>query len=290
MKNDVMRRYFFLLIFAALLPAIARAGEPADAEPLCPLFTAVEFEVGSSELIDTYLAPWSYTGWSLALGAEWMRVMPIEEYRWVWQQQLRVNFARTHLRISGNGLTDAGLLHYAFAMMRYSDLPVKGLRLYYGADMTLTGGALYNYHGGNNPVSVKADMSWGLTAMAVYDFKLGRLPVTARYQLALPVVGFFAQPEYSETYYEVSLGNHENFFHVGTWATRFDMTNRLTIDFHFGSWALRAGYGNSIYTTYTAGNRYQWVTHHFVVGFAGDLLRWSADNKDRRVCRALYTL
>ena len=285
-----MRRDFFLLIFAALLPAIARAGEPADAEPLCPLFTAVEFEVGSSELIDTYLSPWSYTGWSLALGAEWMRVMPIEEYRWVWQQQLRANFARTHLRISGNGLTDAGLLHYAFAMMRYSDLPVKGLRLYYGADMTLTGGALYNYHGGNNPVSVKADMSWGLTAMAVYDFKLGRLSVTARYQLALPVVGFFAQPEYSETYYEVSLGNHENFFHVGTWATRFDMTNRLTIDFHFGSWALRAGYGNSIYTTYTAGNRYQWVTHHFVVGFAGDLLRWSAGNKDRRVCRALYTL
>lgn len=285
-----MRRDFFLLIFAALLPAIARAGEPADAEPLCPLFTAVEFEVGSSELIDTYLSPWSYTGWSLALGAEWMRVMPIEEYRWVWQQQLRANFARTHLRISGNGLTDAVLLHYAFAMMRYSDLPVKGLRLYYGADMTLTGGALYNYHGGNNPVSVKADMSWGLTAMAVYDFKLGRLPVTARYQLALPVVGFFAQPEYSETYYEVSLGNHENFFHVGTWATRFDMTNRLTIDFHFGSWALRAGYGNSIYTTYTAGNRYQWVTHHFVVGFAGDLLRWSAGNKDRRVCRALYTL
>ena len=285
-----MRRDLFLLIFAALLPAIARAGEPADAEPLCPLFTAVEFEVGSSELIDTYLSPWSYTGWSLALGAEWMRVMPIEEYRWVWQQQLRANFARTHLRISGNGLTDAGLLHYAFAMMRYSDLPVKGLRLYYGADMTLTGGALYNYHGGNNPVSVKADMSWGLTAMAVYDFKLGRLPVTARYQLALPVVGFFAQPEYSETYYEVSLGNHENFFHVGTWATRFDMTNRLTIDFHFGSWALRAGYGNSIYTTYTAGNRYQWVTHHFVVGFAGDLLRWSAGNKDRRVCRALYTL
>ena len=285
-----MRRDFFLLIFAALLPAIARAGEPADAEPLCPLFTAVEFEVGSSELIDTYLSPWSYTGWCLALGAEWMRVMPIEEYRWVWQQQLRANFARTHLRISGNGLTDAGLLHYAFAMMRYSDLPVKGLRLYYGADMTLTGGALYNYHGGNNPVSVKADMSWGLTAMAVYDFKLGRLPVTARYQLALPVVGFFAQPEYSETYYEVSLGNHENFLHVGTWATRFDMTNRLTIDFHFGSWALRAGYGNSIYTTYTAGNRYQWVTHHFVVGFAGDLLRWSAGNKDRRVCRALYTL
>ncbi len=286
-----MRRYVTtLLLLAALLPTAVRAGEPADAKPLCPLFTAVEFEVGGSELIDTYLAPWSYKGWSLAVGAEWMRAMPIEKYRWVWQQQLRVNFARTRLRISGNGLTDAGLLHYAFAMMRYSDLPVKGLRLYYGADMTLTGGALYNYHGGNNPVSVKADMSWGLTAMAVYDFKLGRLPVTARYQLALPVVGVFAQPEYAESYYEVSLGNYENFLHAGTWATRFDMTNRLTIDFRFASWALRVGYGNTIYTTYTAGNRYQWVSHHFVVGFAGDLLRWSAGNKDRRVCRALYTL
>lgn len=184
-----MRRYLTLLMLAVLLPTVARAENPADAKPLCPLFTAIEFEVGGSELIDTYLAPWSYKGWSLAIGAEWMRAMPIEKYRWVWQQQLRFNFARTRLRISGNGLTDAGSLHYAFAMMRYSELPVKGLRIYYGADMTLTAAALYNYHGGNNPVAVKADISWGLTAMAVYNVMLGKLPVTARYQLSLPVVG-----------------------------------------------------------------------------------------------------
>lgn len=284
-----MRRCLLLLLLTLSLFTVGRAADSVE-KPLCPLFSAVELEAGGTSLIDTYLAPWVYKGWSVALGAEWMRALPAGGYRWVWQQQLRINFARTRLRISGNGLTDEAGLHYAFAMMRYSDLPLQGLRLYYGANLTLTGGALYNYHGGNNPVSAKVDLSLGLTGMAVYGFALGRLPVTARYQLSLPVVGAFVQPEFSQSYYEIWLGNYGNFVHAGTWATKFDMVNRLTFDLHFGSWALRVGYHNFIYTTYTAGNRYQMVSHHFIIGFAGDLLRWSARDKNRPVCRALYTL
>ena len=276
-------------IFLFLLTARTIQAQEQETKPLCPLFTAIEFETGGSYLIDTYLSPWVYKGWNIALGAEWMRTMPLNNYRWIWQQQLRLCYGRSHLRISGNGMTEFGDLRYNFGMMRFIDTSLKGLRLYYGGNFTLTAGALYNYHGGNNPVSVKADLSIGLTGMAVYTFNIGHLPVTARYQASLPVIGVFAQPEYSESYYEIGLGNHKHFIHAGTWANKFDMVNRATVDLHFGSWALRVGYHNLINTTYTAGNRYQIVTHNFILGFSGDLLRWSPDNQRRPVKRALYT-
>lgn len=272
------------LMTAQTLPA-----QEQKQKPLCPLFTAIEMEVGGSYLIDTYLSPWVYKGWNIAIGAEWMRSIPLDNYHWIWQQQLRCSYGRSRLRLSGNGLTESGDLRYIFGMMRYKELPLKGLRLYYGGNFTLTAGALYNHHGGNNPVSVKADLSLGLTGMAVYGFKLGRLPITARYQISLPIIGVFAQPEYSESYYEISLGNHKNFIHTGTWANKFDMVNRVTIDLHVGSWALRVGYHNFINTTYTGGNRYQAVSHNFILGFTGDLLRWSANTANRPVKQALYT-
>lgn len=283
-----MRRYIFAIAATLILPFQAVWAQEKAEKPLCPLLTAIEFESGGSCLIDTYLSPWVYKGWNVAIGAEWMRSISLDNYHWVWQQQARISYGRSHLRISGNGLTETGDLRYSFGMMRHSDTPLKGLRLYYGANISLTAGVLYNYHGGNNPVSAKADLSLGLTGMAVYGFRIGRLPVTARYQASLPFVGVFAQPEYSESYYEVGLGNLKNFIHVGTWADKFDMVNRLTIDLHLGSWALRIGYHNFINTTYTAGNRYQSVVHNFILGFAGDLLRWDSKNDNRPVIRALY--
>lgn len=283
-----MRRLIFAIAATLLLPFQALPAQGQAAKPLCPLFTAIEFESGGSYLIDSYLSPWVYKGWNVAIGAEWMRSISPDNYRWVWQQQARLSYGRSHLRISGNGLTEMGDLRYSFGMMRHSNTPLKGLRLYYGANFTLTAAALYNHHGGNNPVSVKADLSLGLTGMAVYGFRIGRLPVTARYQASLPFVGVFAQPEYSESYYEIGLGNRKNFIHAGTWANKFDMANRLTIDLHLGSWALRIGYHNFINTTYTAGNRYQSVVHNFILGFAGDLLRWDSNNNNRPVIQALY--
>ena len=244
--------------------------------------------MGGTRLIDTYLSPWSYKGWGIALNIELMQAMPLDNYHWVWQQQIGVNYGDSKISVTGAGKTIYGGLNYMFAMMRRSVLPIDGLQLYYGADLALFGEGIYNYHGGNNPVAVKADISLGLTGMAVYNFKLGKLPVTARYQLLLPVIGIFGQPEYSESYYEVSLGNHHNFLHCGTWANKFDIDNRLTVDMHFNSWALRVGYHNRINTTYVTNNRYQLVQHNFTIGFAGDLLSWSKKNSNRSVLRALY--
>ena len=278
--------YIFLL-FALPLAAAAQASET---KPICPVFTAVEFEAGGARLIDTYLAPWSYSGWDVALQVELMQAMKLDNYNWVWQQRIGLNFGLTQLSISGAGRTLLGGADYNFAMMHRSSLPIKGLQLYYGGNVSLLGECIYNYHSGNNPVNVKADISLGLTGMAVYNFAWGRVPFTIRYQLTLPVIGAFAQPEYAESYYEVGLGNYHNFIHCGTWGNRFDIDNRITIDMHMGNWALRLGYHNRINTTNVNNNRYQLVMHNCSVGFAGDLSNLDFKKSNRPVVRALYQL
>lgn len=286
-----MRRFLFIAILATTLlhPARLWAQDSAD-KPICPVFAGIEFEVGGTRLIDTYLSLWSYKGYDIGINVELMQAMPIDNYHWVWQQLIGAHYGDSKMSVSGAGKTIVGGLNYTFAMMRRNKLPIEGLQVYYGAHLGITGEALYNYHGGNNPASVKADISLGLTGMVAYNFQWGKLPFTARYQLILPVVGIFAQPEYSESYYEVSLGNHRNFLHCGTWDNKFDIDNRVTVDMHLGSWALRLGYHNRINTTYAANNRYQMVQHNFTLGFVGDLLSWTKKNNNRSVLRALYDL
>lgn len=283
-----MKRLLYILTL--LVTPLIASSQANEALPQCPIFTAVEFEAGGCRLLDTYLSPWSYSGWNIGLNVELMQAIKPDNYRWVWQQLIGLNYGSTRLSISGNGLTIAGGANYSFAMMHRTSTPIERLQLYYGGNATLMGEAIYNYHGGNNPVSVKADLSLGVTAMAAYHFTLGKLPFTARYQVMLPVIGIFAQPEYAEPYYEVGLGNYQGFLHCGTWGNRFDIDNRITIDMHMSNWALRIGYHNRINTTYTNNNRYQFVMHNVTIGFAGDIL--SVDNKksNRPIVRALYLM
>lgn len=282
----------YLIITAILLAStyLHLSAQDKESAPVRPVFTSIEFEAGGARLIETYLSPWSYKGWDIGLNIELMQTLPIENHRWVWLQRIGLNFGESKISISQAGKAMFGGFDYTFAMMRRNKLPLEGLQIYYGVDINLLGEAIYNYHGGNNPMTVKADVSLGLTGMVAYNFKLGRQPITACYRLTLPVVGIFAQPEYSESYYEVSLGNYKNFLHCGTWNNKFDIDNRITLDIHFDSWALRIGYHNRINTTYVSMNRYQLVQHNATIGFAGDLLSWSKKNENRPIIRALYDL
>ena len=273
----------FLLLCITLVHA-----QEEQVTPQHPLFIATEIEVGGVDLLDTYLSPWSYSGWNIGVNVELMKTLKGNSKQWVWQQLINANYGQSRMNISGAGLTESGGGNYSFAMMHQSNTPLKGLHLYYGASIGIGVEVLYNYHGGNNPTLVKADGSLALTGMIVYNFAWGKQPFTVRYQPILPIVGVFAQPEYAESYYEIWLGNYNNFIHCGTWGNRFDMDNRISIDIHFSNWALRIGYHNSIHTTFVNNNRYQMIQNNFTIGFAGDIISLGKNNNT--TIRALYNL
>ncbi len=277
-----MKRSFKKLVSGALLltlPMVTFAKSDNDST-YCPLFTAVELNLGGAAWIEKPLSYFTFDGPSFSINVEMMRAS--KESKWVRQHQLRYSYNTGDMAISGKGGSNVQLGNYTFGMMTYSKV-TPDFRLYYGYDINVMGGIVKNAHGGNNPLTIKSDISAGFTGMAVYDFNLGNLPVTARYQMALPVFSAFSQLD--QGYFTKGIFDG---FRVGSWGSRFNMRNRLHFDLHFDSWALRLGYNNDILTYYATPNHFQYVSHHFVVGFTGDLISWSKSKKNKNIKTALY--
>ena len=223
-------------MFLLVMPMVAFANnEKKEDNTYCPLFTALEFSVGKAAWIDKPLSYFTFDGPSMSIGIEMMRSANGDS-KLVRRHQLRFMYNTGDIAISKKGGSDVVLGNYTFGMMTHKEVYPK-LRLYYGFDADVLGGYVNNVHQGNNPLSIKADISVGLTSMAVYDFKLGKYSITGSYQMALPVVSAFIQMDRGYLISGLLDG-----WRVGSWDSRFNMRNRLNLDIHFDSWAFRLGY------------------------------------------------
>ena len=152
-------------------------------------------------------------------------------------------------------------------------------------------GVLYLPRNANNPASAKASITLGATGMAVWNGKLGRLPVTFRYMPRLPLVGAFFSPDYDELYYEIWLGNHSGLAHCAWPGNYFRLDNLLTADLHFGATTLRVGYRFEYFTSKAGDIVSRTANHSFVIGIATELISLRAGashTPDARIISALY--
>ena len=164
-------------------------------------------------------------------------------------------------------------LDYSFAMLRRWHLLV-GLWLAGGGEAALTLGGLYNQRNSNNPATAKAAIGLGATAMASYHLRVGRLPLTFRYQVSLPVVGAYFSPAFGQSYYEMFyIGNTGGIVQFGAWHNRVDLRNYLSVDLHLGKMALRLGYRQLMRTTHVNHIDTQVLNHMFVLGISGEIFR-----------------
>ena len=281
MKHSLKNLLCTLLLM--VLPIVAFAEKKTKEDKThSPLYFAVEASTGGASWIDKSLSYFTFNGSNFSVGIEMMRAANGDS-KWVQQHQLRYINSNGAIAFSGKGGSKIHLGNYTFGMMSHSTV-ARNLRLYYGFDAGLLGGVVFNDHGGNNPMAIKGDLSVGFTGMVVYDFKLGKLPITARYQMSLPVFAAYIQNEQG-----YSTADFTNFIKVGTWNNHFNMRNRLHVDLRFNTWALRLGYNNDIVTHFATPNHFQYVSHNFVIGFAGDLVRWGKDTDNKIIKPALYT-
>lgn len=280
-----------LPIIVALLSVFHAGAAAADGRDTVvrPVLSAYMIEAGSAHVCDTYLTPLHYSGWNTSLSYERMQAMKFDPERWVMRLDGRLSLGSTE---NPAGTATIWQLDFrpSWSMMWRTSLP-GGFTLAAGGNIGADIGVLYLSRNGNNPASVRASLTVGATGMAVWNGRIGRLPLTLRYQPVLPLAGAFFSPDYDELYYEIYLGNHKGLAHAAWPGNFFRLDNLLTADLHFGATTLRLGYRCEVFSSKASGIVARNVTHAFVLGVTTEWLSLCAGSRrtpDSRIISSMY--
>lgn len=288
-----MSRYLSALLAALCFCAAAHASVTPDSNltVLRPVASAYTVQAGASHLRDTYLTPVKYTGWSVSLDYERFQSMKFSPENWIMRLQGNISVGAAENPSKSATMWSLDFTPSWAMMRRFKVDAAPGLAFAAGGIAKADLGVLYLARNSNNPASAKAAVTIGVTAMAVYNTNIGKLPVTLRYQPSLPVAGVFFAPDYDELYYEIWLGNHKNLCRCAWPGSYIDLENLITADLHFGSTSLRLGYRNRVFSTKAAGIVSRRVDHSFVIGISTEWLSLRSTGKrmpDGRIISAFY--
>lgn len=275
-----------LLLLGAGITGLRAQESPTEAKAYRPAFTSTALLVGRATLHDSYLSINNYKGVETGLMHERMRVLPFGQGRWVMRHRIDASVANA-FSTSKNGRIIAAMVDYSYGQL-YTRRFDCGLTWRTGGEIELSGGALYNSQNSNNPAAAKVNLSLGFAEMLTYTMHIGRVPVTLRYQLSLPVMSLFFSPEFGESYYEIFyLGNRAGIVQFGAWHNRFDMNNLFTVEIPVGRSALRIGFDNRIRTSRANHLDYFHYSNTVVFGFATPISR-TRPTSERPVIQAYY--
>lgn len=242
--------------------------DDVQSETVHPVMSAYMVDLGSASVLDTYLSSIRYKGVNLRLSYERMQAMKFNPDKWIMQLEAGVDYSPAK-NPSKDISIHTLMADFKWGMMHRWKISPE-LQLFGGGNAEFRGGALYAPANSNNVVSVKINMGLNLTGMAVYNRKIGGLPVTFRYQATLPIVSASYSPEYGESYYEMYVGNHSGLVYVGWIGNHFTMQNLLTADMHFGKTTLRVGYRGVIETSWVNNLNTQIFRNSLVLGVCGE--------------------
>ena len=278
-----------LLLLNAGAPRLCAQEDLAATPPAAshrPAFASTALLVGRAHLHDSYLSINNYSGYELGLMHERLRALPFGNGKWVMRHRIDASAANAYSPSQSGHLISA-MLDYSYGQL-YTRRFDCGLTWRTGGEIELSGGALYNPRNSNNPAAAKVNLSLGFAEMLTYTLHLGRIPVTLRYQLSLPVMSLFFSPGFGESYYEIFyLGNHSGIVKFGAWHNRFDMNNLLTVEIPIGRAALRIGYDNRIRTSRANHLDYFHYSNAFVIGVATPINR-TPSTSGRSTIQAYY--
>lgn len=221
---------------------------------------------GKTNVYDTYLSPLEYRGPELRLMNESMRMTRLMGGRVSAQRIVQVNASSTD-NISKSGKSYSGMFNWTYALHYQYNVDDR-LKILFGPMLDLNGGFIYNTRNSNNPAQAKVYGSIDASTMAIYKLRIGRYPMTLRYQANLPFIGVMFSPEYGQSYYEIFSLKHSgknvlftSFHNAPT------VRQMLTLDFPIGKTIMRAGYLCDIQQAKVNNLKSHFYSHNFMIGF-----------------------
>ena len=168
-----------LLILLVVFGALTAAGQERGA--------VLMVEGGYASVHDSYLTPITYDGFDLGLGLEVMR--PLRDGKWLWQLNVGADYNYVENPAQNNDLHKL-MGDISFDMQRcWRGVFHPKLNFAAGPMAQVRAGIVYDEVNSNNPVTVRALAAVGATGMAWFNTRLGRMPLTLRYQAQLPALG-----------------------------------------------------------------------------------------------------
>lgn len=244
---------------------------------------ATSIGIGSSSMYDTYLSPLKYKGYSLRLLNERMKKRKWFNNNFTSQQLIELEFSSTE-NPAKNADEYSFLVAYTFGG-HYHLLRTDKFRFSAGGLWNITGGALYNQRNSNNPASARAFTNVHLSAIAFYNWK----SVTFRGQLDTPLFGMLFSPEYSQSYYEISLGNSVKIVNFASLHNQRALRAYFTADIPVSKVTVRVGYLGSFYQTKIHSLQTHNYSHNFMIGLVSESINLSGNKiKNNKIIDSSY--
>ncbi|MDE5550756.1 MAG: DUF3316 domain-containing protein [Bacteroidaceae bacterium] len=237
---------------------------------------------GASNVLDTYLSPYNYTGTDFRVQRETQRMTTLWQGRVSNQSLIDLNVAinKNHLKTKDEY---AGGIRYSqgwFYNFMGGDIvnPVErsSSRWNFAAGLAVSAylGAVYIDRSGNNPAQAKADFMIDASGMVSYDMTIAQRHYLWRYQVSVPMMGIAFSPNYGQSYYEAfSLRQYDHnvlFAYPGNMPS---MRHRLTLDMPIRRYVVRVGYVAQFNQSVFNHLKYHSYTHDFMIGFNKYLYR-----------------
>jgi hypothetical protein len=225
--------------------------------------------LGTSQVKDTYLSPFNYTGWGARIFNE--RMTLLRGMKFSKQQIISVDISST--RNPAENVNDFGaFVDYSFAYLYHFRLG-SNFKVLPGASAHLMGGFIYNTRNGNNPLSAKVDIDLNVSLLTQYTFRVHERPVVLRYQIDLPFGGVFFAPQYGISYYEMfNVGNVSKVIAFNSFHNKLALKNYVTIDIPVHSSTLRLGYLSSLYYSDMNDIQAKILSNTFMIGWVKKFL------------------
>lgn len=251
-----------------------------------PALHSTLYGVGTTNVYDSYLSPYSYKGIDGRLIRETLRNTSLCHKRIAYQTLVDVDAAYT-TNYSQTAHEYAGGVRYSNAWMYHwtldydletvpSEFPISPihsafpgfLHLYAGLQPSVYLGGIYNTRNGNNPAQAKLDLTINATIMAQYNLSLFNRVFPVRYQLTAPLVGAAFSIRYGQSYYELfARGNYDHNVVFTHPANMPSMRHLLTLDIPVGRNYLRLGWSGEFHQSRLNGIRYHSYSNNFMIGF-----------------------